>query len=53
LGEEIVDGEKKKFLFCLDNGIGMTKDIVKNFFLNIGNSYYKSREFERRSIRWK
>lgn len=28
-----------------DTGIGMTMDVVKNHFLNIGKSYYKSNEY--------
>ncbi|MCD7724245.1 MAG: ATP-binding protein, partial [Clostridiales bacterium] len=28
-----------------DTGIGMTLDIIKNHFLNIGKSYYKSNEY--------
>lgn len=52
IGECIVDGINKKYLYCLDNGIGMTKDIIQKFFLNIGNSYYNSREFYRKSVKW-
>lgn len=37
----------EKYLFCRDNGIGMTKDIVTRFFLQIGNSFYRSSEFQR------
>lgn len=29
-----------------DNGIGMTKEIIKNYFLRIGCSYYESDEFK-------
>lgn len=35
----------KKYLCCIDNGIGMTKDIIENYLLKIGNSYYKSSDF--------
>lgn len=28
-----------------DNGIGMTEDIIRNYFLKIGRSYYNSDEF--------
>ncbi len=41
LGEE--NGEK--YLYCLDNGKGMSKAIIENYLLKIGNSYYQSPEF--------
>lgn len=28
-----------------DNGIGMTKDVIQNYFLKVGRSYYNSDEF--------
>ncbi len=31
-----------------DNGIGMTEDVVRNFFLRVGRSYYSSAEFHAR-----
>lgn len=34
-----------RYLYCLDNGKGMSKHIIEHFFLNIGSSYYKSKEF--------
>lgn len=40
------DGKEVQ-LCCLDNGIGMTKDIIVNHLLRIGNSYYTSPAFER------
>ncbi len=45
MGEQLNDGKSEKYIYCLDNGTGMTKEIVNNYFLRIGNSYYKSREF--------
>jgi hypothetical protein len=38
---------KHDYLCCFDNGVGMTKDIVLNHLLNIGNSFYTSPTFER------
>ena len=40
-------GEEKgrKYVYCLDNGKGMTKEIIENFLLHIGSSYYRSSEF--------
>lgn len=34
-----------------DNGIGMTKEIVENYFLKIGKSYYNSDTFQKDKIR--
>lgn len=51
-GLETTD-EGKKYIYCLDNGTGMTKEIVKNYFLRIGNSYYKSQEFIGKNVGWK
>ncbi len=36
-----------------DNGIGMTLDIIKNHFLNIGVSYYKSFDFQLKDLSYK
>jgi len=52
LKETILNGVTKKYLYCFDNGTGMTIDIVKNYLLRIGNSYYKSREFSEQNIYW-
>ena len=30
-----------------DNGIGMTEDIIRNYFLKVGRSYYNSDEFRK------
>ena len=35
-----------------DNGTGMTKEIVENYFLKIGRSYYNSDAFEKDKIRY-
>ena len=48
-----IDSKGQKYVYCLDQGTGMTKDIVKNYFLRIGNSYYKSHEFIRDNVTWK
>ncbi|MFU1904196.1 ATP-binding protein [Bacillus thuringiensis] len=42
----------RKYLYCLDNGIGMTKDIIERYFLKIGNSFYKSNEFQEKQALW-
>lgn len=41
------------YLYCCDNGIGMTQDIVENHLLRIGNSYYVSPQFQRASVSWR
>jgi hypothetical protein len=40
----IIDHSNKQVLIS-DNGIGMNLDVIKNNFLNIGFSYYKSKDF--------
>lgn len=48
-----MDNESKaRYLYCLDTGIGMTKDIVSRFLLQIGNSFYKSSEFHQLATSW-
>jgi len=37
--------EKENYVKIKDTGVGMTLDIVKKHFLNIGKSYYKSNEY--------
>lgn len=36
-----------------DNGTGMTRDIIDNFFLNVGSSYYRSEEFKLKNLNFK
>lgn len=36
-----------------DNGIGMTEDVIMNYFLKIGRSYYTSDTFQSEKIRYK
>ena len=42
------DKANNKFI-VYDNGIGMTEEILKKYFFNIGNSYYTSDEFLERN----
>ncbi len=37
--------EKNHYVKIKDTGIGMTLDVVKKHFLNVGKSYYKSNEY--------
>ena len=40
-----MDGEGYHWFRIEDNGIGMTEDIIMNYFLKIGSSYYTSNSF--------
>ena len=41
-----IDEERgEKYLYCLDNGKGMSKEIIENYLLKIGSSYYRSPDF--------
>lgn len=44
-GMKEVDG-KGKYLYCQDNGVGMDELVIENYLLRIGNSFYKSDEFQ-------
>lgn len=48
----IGNDEGGKYIYCHDNGIGMTTHIIKNYLLNIGNSYYTSKEFKIQNYMW-
>ena len=37
--------EGGKYIYCLDDGKGMSRNIIEKYFLNIGSSYYKSKDF--------
>jgi molecular chaperone HtpG len=50
ISEQSIDGHNRKYFFCHDNGIGMSKYIIENYFLRIGKSYYKSDDFFRENI---
>lgn len=44
--------DKKKYIYCLDNGCGMDKEILRNYFTNAGRSYYQSEEFYQHLANW-
>lgn len=48
----IEENEVGKYVYCLDNGIGMNKDIIEKYLLNIGNSYYNSSDFYKEQSKW-
>lgn len=37
---------KGTYLYCYDNGVGMDEYVIENYLLCIGNSYYKSDDFQ-------
>lgn len=39
--------EPRHFIDIVDNGVGMTFDVVKRYFTQIGKSYYQSPEYSR------
>ena len=39
------DENGQKYLYCLDNGKGMSEHIIEDYLLKIGSSYYRSSEF--------
>lgn len=45
LAEEKRNEINRKFVYCLDNGKGMTRDIIEKYLLHIGSSYYRSSDF--------
>ena len=45
-GQKVVDG-KGTYVYCHDNGVGMDEYVIENYLLRIGNSFYKSEEFQR------
>lgn len=44
-GIQVILDYKADEMIVMDNGIGMGKDVLTNYFLNIGKSYYRSDEF--------
>ena len=48
-----MDNEGYHWFRIEDNGIGMTEEIIKNYFLKIGCSYYNSDNFQQAKIRCK
>lgn len=52
IGEELLEGVNRKYLYCLDHGTGMNRYIIENYLLQIGNSYYKSNDFNRKNTEW-
>lgn len=45
--------KKKGYVRLIDNGTGMDLNIVKNYFLKVGISYYNSDEFDHQDYKYK
>ncbi|MCL2576834.1 MAG: ATP-binding protein [Defluviitaleaceae bacterium] len=54
IGLKHIESKRKNesFVYFFDNGTGMTREIVRNHLLKIGNSYYKSKDFMRHNAGW-
>lgn len=48
-----LNSNNEEILECRDNGIGMDRDIINNYFTRVGRSYYKSPEFHQLRKEWK
>ena len=48
----ISEDKSGRYLYCLDNGIGMNESIIEKYLLNIGTSYYKSKDFNKQLSEW-
>jgi hypothetical protein len=51
--EHFLDEHGHENIRCVDNGIGMDRDIILRFLTNAGRSYYRSPEFEQERVRFK
>lgn len=47
--ENTAEGEIRK-LIVEDNGIGMDEYVIENYFMQIGKSYYQSRDFKKEGL---
>ena len=46
-----VDNNEYEVIQCSDNGSGMDENILINYFVKVGRSYYRSPEFERERVK--
>lgn len=49
--ENVDEGEIRKII-VEDNGIGMDDQVIENYFMRIGKSYYQSRDFKKEGIQF-
>jgi hypothetical protein len=47
------DQDHRHWIRIDDNGMGMDEDIITNYFLKVGSSYYKSSSFKAEVLRYK
>ena len=52
MGEEVIEGQKKTYIYCLDHGIGMDPYVINHYLLCVGKSYYRSKDFAENNIEW-
>lgn len=45
--------KNNNYVRLIDNGTGMDFNIIKNYFLNVGISYYTSEEFQDKDLKYK
>lgn len=45
--------KQKNTVMIIDNGIGMSEDIIDGYFFNIGKSYYGSKDFKEKKLKYK
>ncbi len=50
---KVILNQKKNQTIIKDNGAGMSLDIIKKHFLNVGVSYYDSRDFLLKDLKYK
>ncbi len=48
--EHGVNSDNREYIRCTDNGVGMDEQILKNYLVRAGRSYYRSPEFERERL---
>lgn len=50
--EQYVNGDGVEVIRCVDNGVGMTREVIERFLTRVGRSYYRSPEFQRERARF-
>ena len=50
---ESVDDDGTTTLTVEDNGVGMNKHVIENYFMKVGRSYYHTNEFQRERVEFK
>jgi hypothetical protein len=50
---KVITSKSENLVLIKDNGIGMSLEVIKDHFLNVGISYYKSTDFKLRDFNYK